>query len=258
MVKVDKCLFFPAQVKTELTYGSGTRNGKVHFSDPATCRHCTTFETAQIVSWNILNLPCQHPVCGVIAKVDNAHRWKINFGNLNNLSLDLSHLPGIPATCNYLTLTRQQLKRRVGPGPPSPLPPPPSSHSHRQRHKHGDVLPPRWACSHAGAHGGHSRLDELHAAASRRFCSVLQLACLHRRCLAPGTWRTPTPPRPAPRPPLYPRPRLGRVAWRGLACAPRRITRRILKLRAVPSATVLHLRTTTSQRCEAVPRRARI
>jgi len=42
--------------------------------------------------------------------------------------------------------------------------------------------------------------------------------------------------------------------------APRRITRRVrrvLKLRAVPIGTVLNLRTTTSQKCEAVPRRAR-
>ena len=35
-------------------------------------------------------------------------------------------------------------------------------------------------------------------------------------------------------------------------------TRRVLQLRAVPIGTVLNLRTTTSQKCEAVPRRARI
>ena len=39
---------------------------------------------------------------------------------------------------------------------------------------------------------------------------------------------------------------------------PRRITRIIIKLRAVPRGKVLNLRTTTSQKCEAVPRRARI
>ena len=43
-----------------------------------------------------------------------------------------------------------------------------------------------------------------------------------------------------------------------VACAPRRITRRVLKLRAVPIGTVLNLRTTTSQKCAALPRRARI
>ena len=35
-------------------------------------------------------------------------------------------------------------------------------------------------------------------------------------------------------------------------------SRRMLKLRAVPIGTVLNLRTTASQKCEAVPRRARI
>jgi len=39
---------------------------------------------------------------------------------------------------------------------------------------------------------------------------------------------------------------------------PRRITRRILKLRIAPFGTVLDLRTTSSKNCEAVPRRARI
>ena len=42
------------------------------------------------------------------------------------------------------------------------------------------------------------------------------------------------------------------------ACAPRRITQRILKLRAVPIGTVLNLRTSASQKSAAVPRRARI
>ena len=43
-----------------------------------------------------------------------------------------------------------------------------------------------------------------------------------------------------------------------IACAPRRLTRRILELRVVPSGKVLDLRTTSSQNCEAVPRRARV
>ena len=43
-----------------------------------------------------------------------------------------------------------------------------------------------------------------------------------------------------------------------IACAPRRITRRILRLRVVRFGTVLDLRTTTWQKCGAVPRRARI
>ena len=43
-----------------------------------------------------------------------------------------------------------------------------------------------------------------------------------------------------------------------LACAPRRINRIILKVRAVPIGTVLYFRTATLQKCEAVPRRARI
>jgi len=43
-----------------------------------------------------------------------------------------------------------------------------------------------------------------------------------------------------------------------IACAPRRITRRVPALRAVPIGAVLSLRTTTSQKCEAVPRRARV
>ena len=43
-----------------------------------------------------------------------------------------------------------------------------------------------------------------------------------------------------------------------IACSPRRITRIILELGAVPNGTVLNLRTTTSQKCEAVPRRARM
>ena len=38
----------------------------------------------------------------------------------------------------------------------------------------------------------------------------------------------------------------------------RRITRIILELRAVPIGTVLNFRTTTLQKCAAVPRRARI
>ena len=48
---------------------------------------------------------------------------------------------------------------------------------------------------------------------------------------------------------LMPAPRTNRPRVRGVynACASRRITRRILKLRAVPSGTVLNLRTTTSQ-----------
>ena len=44
---------------------------------------------------------------------------------------------------------------------------------------------------------------------------------------------------------------LSQVWWR-------EITRRILKLGAVPIGTVLSLRTTTSQKYAAVPRRARI
>ena len=40
--------------------------------------------------------------------------------------------------------------------------------------------------------------------------------------------------------------------------APRRIPGRILELRVVPFGTVLDFRTTTSQNCEAIPRRARI
>ena len=43
-----------------------------------------------------------------------------------------------------------------------------------------------------------------------------------------------------------------------IACAPRRIPWRILKLRAVPIGTVLHLETTTLQKFEAVPWRVRI
>ena len=43
-----------------------------------------------------------------------------------------------------------------------------------------------------------------------------------------------------------------------IACAPRRITREMLKLRAVHFGTVLDSRTTTSQKGEAVLRRARI
>ena len=42
------------------------------------------------------------------------------------------------------------------------------------------------------------------------------------------------------------------------ACAPRRITRRFLQLRAVPIGTVLNFITTTLQKCEAVPSGARI
>ena len=41
-----------------------------------------------------------------------------------------------------------------------------------------------------------------------------------------------------------------------IARAPRRITQRILKLRVVPFSKVLDFRTTSSQNCEAVPRRA--
>ena len=43
-----------------------------------------------------------------------------------------------------------------------------------------------------------------------------------------------------------------------IVCAPRRITRSILELEVVPFGRVLDLRTTISQNCEAVPRRARI
>ena len=43
-----------------------------------------------------------------------------------------------------------------------------------------------------------------------------------------------------------------------IAFAPLPITRIILKLRVISSGTVLDLRTTTLQNCEAVPRRARI
>ena len=43
-----------------------------------------------------------------------------------------------------------------------------------------------------------------------------------------------------------------------IACAPRRVTRRILKLGAVPIGTVLNLGTATEQKCEVVQRRARI
>ena len=46
-----------------------------------------------------------------------------------------------------------------------------------------------------------------------------------------------------------------RQLWRGQA---RGLTRRVLKLRAVPIGIVLNLTETTSQKCEAVPRRARI
>ena len=41
-------------------------------------------------------------------------------------------------------------------------------------------------------------------------------------------------------------------------CAPRRITRRILEVRVVPFCILLDYRTTTTQNCEAVPRRVRI
>ena len=40
------------------------------------------------------------------------------------------------------------------------------------------------------------------------------------------------------------------------SCAPRRITRTILRLGLVPLGAVLGFRTTTSQNCETVPRRA--
>ena len=38
-----------------------------------------------------------------------------------------------------------------------------------------------------------------------------------------------------------------------IACAPRWITRRILRLRVVPVGTVRNFRTTASQKCESVP-----
>jgi len=41
-----------------------------------------------------------------------------------------------------------------------------------------------------------------------------------------------------------------------IACAPRRLTRLILELRAVPSGTLLNLRTSAEQKRGAVPRRA--
>ena len=51
----------------------------------------------------------------------------------------------------------------------------------------------------------------------------------------------------------------GRLASRFfIACAPRRLTRRILGLRAVPSGTLINLRTSAYQRCGVVPRRARV
>ena len=43
-----------------------------------------------------------------------------------------------------------------------------------------------------------------------------------------------------------------------IACAPRRITRRVLKSRAVSIGTLLNSRTTTSHKYEAVPKRARV
>ena len=43
-----------------------------------------------------------------------------------------------------------------------------------------------------------------------------------------------------------------------IACTPRQINRRSIKLRVVPFGSVLDSRTTTSQNCEAVPRRAHI
>ena len=41
-----------------------------------------------------------------------------------------------------------------------------------------------------------------------------------------------------------------------IACAPRRITQKNLELRAVPIGTILNVKTTTSQKCTAFPRRA--
>jgi hypothetical protein len=50
----------------------------------------------------------------------------------------------------------------------------------------------------------------------------------------------------------------GGASLSGLRCAPRRLTRRITRLRAVPSGTVLTLRISAQQKCGAVPRRARV